>query len=419
MDFDELVERIEFSGQEVIYTDLDDEEHVIGYMLTQSEWYENSDKILEEVTGKFLLHSIYSGTTLAELAELTKHELMEKIEEFSLESDDEMVSVEHYLSLAGAYSISSVIDFCNELPEEIADYCGELEENLVEKYWSTDDYDSECDEINENVIDEFAEKVNELSRYDIRGEYYPIYVQDIDFSKITDKNVIEEMAGACHNYDYSKSLMEGISKEVLVEAMDVIYTDSIEEYVQTHIIDDEELARAVLINNGNFLSHMPEDITNNIELVAIAVRNDGSALEYAAEKYRDDINIVKLALQHEGSDGDLVSTIENIQHASERLLDNEELVSFAFEQNEGWKALGYLSDRYKNDKEIASWAVSQDPAMLEHVAETLKNDPEVVLSALNAPDSNESYKFARVRDHIGQDLKKTINIDWYGSVAAE
>ncbi|HDR9180224.1 TPA: hypothetical protein QDB06_000748 [Burkholderia vietnamiensis] len=417
MEITNLEDKISFEYEKIIYTDSDDERHEIGRMEVTAEWFIDNEKVLEKVVDRFIAEAIYDGTTIAELDDLGKTALSRKLEEFEIESDGDNLSPVSFCIREGIYGTFTVAELDTDLPEELAELDKEeLEEHLRDLYWETDDYAETEKQLYEYAYEDLAEEVKQKIRN--YQEHYPIAIPSIDFSKITDTSVIEEMAGACHSWDYSQRLMKGVSTDTLIKSIELLNEDSVQEYVENNNITNKELASSILEIYGSFLAHMPDEIREDRELVNIAMASDGRALRSAA-KFCDEIEMVKLAITSAYEDEyNTTSPIYNIRYASERLLDNEELVSFAFEQHEGWKALRYLSDRYKNDKEIAKWAVSQDPAMLEHVAEILKDDPEVVLLALNA-DSNETYNARYVREYIGKDLKEMIDIDWHGEVTKE
>lgn len=98
-------------------------------------------------------------------------------------------------------------------------------------------------------------------------------------------------------------------------------------------------------------------------------------MRYASERLRDNRDIVLASLQNGGS----------MSSASERLKDDRDLVIESINWGNAYGVYGGgISERLRNDREIALMVAEKDPALLRFRGESLRNDPEMFLKLITA-----------------------------------
>ena len=112
-----------------------------------------------------------------------------------------------------------------------------------------------------------------------------------------------------------------------------------------------------------------------------------------------------------------------LEHASERLKHDDELVDIAVTYN-GW-AIETLDHKYKNDRTLVMKSLKSKPSSFSFLSEELKNDKNVVERACLTSDQSFEYAASPLRrdkefivylfnknidvsDYISDDLKEEI-----------
>ncbi len=106
--------------------------------------------------------------------------------------------------------------------------------------------------------------------------------------------------------------------------------------------------------------------------VLAAVRQNGRALRYVDDRLKDDRDIVQVALKNDGM---------ALQYASDGLRADKKIVLLAVGKDS--MALQYASDRLRADKEVVLLAVGKDGMALQYASDGLRADKKVVLAALD------------------------------------
>ena len=90
----------------------------------------------------------------------------------------------------------------------------------------------------------------------------------------------------------------------------------------------------------------------------------------------------------------------NLQCASDRLRNDKDLVLSAMEQTNDQRLLQFAGNQIRDDKDFILAAVKKNGWNLQHASERLKNDLDVVYQALLQKEHTHI--------HIGDELKKKI-----------
>ena len=134
------------------------------------------------------------------------------------------------------------------------------------------------------------------------------------------------------------------------------------------------------------LQHASERLRDNDEVVREAIQKNVLALQHASERLRDNEEVVLMAVRQKG---------RALQHASERLRDNEEVVREAIQKNAF--ALQHASEKLRDDKQIVLMAVRQRGGALWCASERLRDDREVVLAAVTGGNNTSAFEWASDR----------------------
>jgi CxxC motif-containing protein len=188
---------------------------------------------------------------------------------------------------------------------------------------------------------------------------------------------------------YEKSIMSHAGKTILNNKKVILKTIELEEkgffFVSDALHDDKELAlAAVLIDATNFES-LSERLRDDEDLAMAAAEGNG---EYLAEfDYH-----VKWSYLDSCFFGLLSNRLKNDRNFIVNLITNLYGAEFV---------LKYVSEQFKNDKELVLIAVKERGRVLEYASDELKNDKEIVIEALK----NDSSAFRFVSKELQIDKK--------------
>lgn len=137
---------------------------------------------------------------------------------------------------------------------------------------------------------------------------------------------------------------------------------------------DRDVAFSLIRKNHENLSYMNETIRDDDDIVRFAVSKRGGLLYHASDRLKDDRDIVRVAVTNDPT---------SISNASMRLKNDIELGRYAVSKS--GKAFYYLSEELRGNKEIALIAVEDPEALaIKYVSDRLKNDIDVAVTAVRA-----------------------------------
>jgi hypothetical protein len=102
--------------------------------------------------------------------------------------------------------------------------------------------------------------------------------------------------------------------------------------------------------------------------------------------------------------GALMMDKKNIQYASDKLLDNKQVMLKAIKLG---ISIEYLSEQLCNDKDIVMQAVKQNSTQIRYASERLQNDIDIVVKAMEKDDEAKYYTSVfRNKDSVLKLLKR-------------
>ena len=144
-------------------------------------------------------------------------------------------------------------------------------------------------------------------------------------------------------------------------------------------------------NNPMALQFASEKLKDNEKVVSEAVIKNPLALQFASEKLKDNRDVVRTAFLHNP---------KALQFASEKIKDDKAFISHAVLENP--MAFQFASEELKDDKDVVSLAVGRDPMVLQFASEKPKNNVDIVLKAVK--QNGMALQFA------SEEIKKNLVI---------
>lgn len=146
--------------------------------------------------------------------------------------------------------------------------------------------------------------------------------------------------------------------------------------------DDEEIMLRLMkkLEIGPLLSYCSNRLKNDLVFVYEAVKIQEQNFSQAPIEFQNNKNFVLQCIQ-------LSKFL--IEDAPEHFLDDKDCAIAAIKRK-GLHSLKVISDRLKDDKEVAIAAINYQPACYNFISDRLKNDKEIILLALSDEGLMES-----------------------------
>ncbi len=190
---------------------------------------------------------------------------------------------------------------------------------------------------------------------------------------------------------YEKSVMRFAGKKILNNKKVVIKALELEEdgfcYISDALRDDKELALQAVLGDATNFESLSDRLRDYEELALAAAKGNGRFLDefdYPEKwKYLDSCFFQKLSHRLKDDKLFLVNLITNVygaefilKYVSDVFKNDKELVLLSVKKN--GNVLEYASDALKNDKEIVVEAIKNDPSAFQYASEKLKNDSDIL-----------------------------------------
>ena len=278
-----------------------------------------------------------------------------------------------------------------------------LLQELAEKVWRTvqlKEIALECGV----EYEEISPKIEEIKNiFFSESEYIPVESCLLPFKK---------QIGEARYISYRNMLSEQIEDNPrLIKKLDAAY------------FVDRVLAK-VALKFGWALQYLPM-YQDDEEMVRYSLTQDGTAIEYASARFQKEREWVKFAIEHSQKGTimslDCMKTYRkdkelvylackmkrwNLVYVDKAFLDDFELAKLCLEQiGEPNSIYSYLSERLRNNKELAMLDLQENHTNIEAYSATLRDDDEIAekLYELHGPD-------AWGWNHMSERLKKKYGV---------
>ncbi|HVI39982.1 MAG TPA: DUF4116 domain-containing protein [Anaerovoracaceae bacterium] len=182
------------------------------------------------------------------------------------------------------------------------------------------------------------------------------------------------------------------------------YADAPFYYASLELKGDREVVLAAIQNNPFHIQYARNNLNDDKELCLVAVSAKGAALEYVSTRLSNDREIVLCAIKNGGD--------TEFKYASPEIRDDKEFVMEVITTVEHTGYLSqYLSDRLKNDKDIALETVKRNGLSLANFSEDVRNDWYIVSEAIKHNKSAVIYMGNEIRREI--DAAATDYLDYF------
>lgn len=288
--------------------------------------------------------------------------------------------IEKYKALTktGSVHLASEMDFDAETDfdtDAISDAIDSLIHELAELVWQTDSLKQTAEDygISYDLISENIERIKEI--FFTEEEFIPLQVCFLPYrDKIGRERYIE----------YRRLLTARLNENPwLVEKLDKNY------------FKDRVLARTAL-KCGQILKYLPM-YQNDEKMVRLSLEHDGEAIQYADQRFQKDREWVKYAIEHSRDrsimflecmkpyrkDKELVYLAckvcrWNFVYIDEFFHDDYELAEMCMQPTGDHNTIyDYLSERLKNNKNLAMLDLQEDYPHTESYSAELKDDDEI------------------------------------------
>ncbi|VTU34401.1 DUF4116 domain-containing protein [Variovorax sp. RA8] len=162
--------------------------------------------------------------------------------------------------------------------------------------------------------------------------------------------------------------------------------------------------QAVKSLGGGEIQYMGNAPCDNIEIAKeglLSYQNEVHGGHYCAmepfsERLKDSKELVMFAVKQNG---------QNLQYASDRLKDDED-VAWASLHDYEIDGMAFISERLRNDSELAQAAVEWNGCKLEHFSDEIKADKAIVLKACKSYEETKQFNFALV--HASSEIQQAV-----------
>jgi len=167
---------------------------------------------------------------------------------------------------------------------------------------------------------------------------------------------------------------------------------------------DREIVLAAVTESGLALRHMNADMCKDRDIVLTAVKQHGDALQFASESLRADAGVVLEAVKAPRGSPDMSA----IQYASDLLLDDLTFMTSAVRVTGA--TIRHASDRLKQDRDLVLSAVRDYAEALFSAGPLLQHDAEFVKELVDINGCAIAYAAQDVREDpriLARALKNT------------
>ena len=148
------------------------------------------------------------------------------------------------------------------------------------------------------------------------------------------------------------------------------------KYINKSLRNDKQIAFKCLLKDPQMLRLANKKFKANKNLILKLIKKDFKCFKYIDKKLKSDVQVLKAVILNTSfGSGDEYKIPAKIMSK----LGNRNLIIFAIKKSEWW--FHDLSNKYKNDKEIALLTVKKSDYQFKYVGEKLKKDNDILEAA--------------------------------------
>ncbi|MGC6367150.1 MAG: DUF4116 domain-containing protein [Candidatus Marinamargulisbacteria bacterium] len=173
------------------------------------------------------------------------------------------------------------------------------------------------------------------------------------------------------------------------------------KHLSPRLKDDKTFAQLAVKVDPMYLAYVSDRLKDDKEIVLEAVNQHPSVMKFASARLKDDLDVVQVANRYRGSFTDFHTFWDggpSFEFVSDRLKDDKNMALQAVSAYP--PSFEFVSDRLKDDEELARLAVTPYPEAFKFVSKRLKDDRDFVYLAISGSEHLLQYASERLRDDL-------------------
>ena len=222
---------------------------------------------------------------------------------------------------------------------------------------------------------------------------YPYPINSINNKLLKDKLFVMMIVNHCGLFIlYIDPSLKNDEEIIKTAALSKYYRYKSLQYIQEEYKKNKNLFVYLCNIEGLNIQYASDELKNDNELVDIALNNNINSFPYISDNFRNNEIIIEKCIQiaqftNNRSSINRPSILDYV--TSDIIKDNKNIMMKLMEQN--GSQIRYVSDRLRNDYDVVSTAIKQDPYcayLYGNINESLYYDKKIILFTLNQPDSD-------------------------------
>ncbi|SAL76817.1 hypothetical protein AWB71_05330 [Caballeronia peredens] len=185
----------------------------------------------EEILNATFLRCIYEDKPLNDLFQLGKRDLSGYIRNTQVSTYQDAFS---YAEAHGIVGVGSYLNLVDELPEELGQtatsdlYLAILSDERLRSEYLEEEREDYARDYHDDIAEDVHTKLYEFLMQGSRR--YPVHESLIDFSRLTNPALLEELVPACSLYDSCQKMLSELPIEVLRNNVDLFNASDLSDY---------------------------------------------------------------------------------------------------------------------------------------------------------------------------------------------
>jgi len=177
------------------------------------------------------------------------------------------------------------------------------------------------------------------------------------------------------------------------------------DFPNDNLRNDKLFVLMAVNHSGLYYEKISNELKYDKKIIFNAALSDSyrfRCLDYIPLEYKNDKEFIKFYINMNGS---------NIRFASVKLIDDEEIVNLAINNDYGF-VLQYLNDTYKDNKEFVKKVLNKYPKCFNYISKRLQNDKEIIMlciKKLNELNEYDNYNnILKLTNYVNRNDKEIV-----------